>query len=211
MNTEKRDFRSEPAASYCVLRDFLDAGTHEQLIEWTIRNEDNSEPTVIGGKTRDDGGTHDPTWRRSVGVRNFGSVQALLRERILSSVPELIGKLRVMPFTPSDVEIELVASNDGAFYKPHLDTFLGRERREADRLVSAIYYFHSEPKAFAGGALRLHPFAVPGTQKRHIDIEPEQNTLVAFPSWELHEVLPVSCPSRRFSASRFSVNLWILR
>jgi hypothetical protein len=28
-----------------------------------------------------------------------------------------------------------------------------------------------------------------------IDIQPEQNALLAFPSWAAHEVLPITCPS----------------
>jgi Rps23 Pro-64 3,4-dihydroxylase Tpa1-like proline 4-hydroxylase len=40
------------------------------------------------------------------------------------------------------------------------------------------------------------------------DIEPGQNRLVAFPSWAPHEVMPISCPSRRFIDSRFAVNCW---
>jgi SM-20-related protein len=37
------------------------------------------------------------------------------------------------------------------------------------------------------------------------------NTFVVFPSWVLHEVLPVSCPTKQFIDSRFALNFWLWR
>jgi SM-20-related protein len=73
-----------------------------------------------------------------------------------------------------------------------------------------VYYFFSEPKAFNGGALRL--YAIGGnSQQSFIDIEPERNSLLVFPSWAPHEVMPVHCPSGRFVDSRFAINCWLYR
>ena len=80
-----------------------------------------------------------------------------------------------------------------------------------DRLLSGVYYFHREPKAFSGGALRFHRFGGGETQDDWIDVEPEQDSLVVFPTWARHEVLRVSCPSREFADSRFAVNVWLCR
>ena len=115
------------------------------------------------------------------------------------------------PFEPYKVELELVTNNEGAFFKPHIDTFMANARKASDRVLSVVYYFYAEPKAFSGGALRLYAFGTQEDDGKFADVEPEQNTLVAFPSWALHEVLPVSCPSRRFSDSRFNVNCWVHR
>lgn len=40
---------------------------------------------------------------------------------------------------------------------------------------------------------------------------PETDTLVAFPSWLRHEVLPVRVPSGDWADCRFSINCWLLR
>jgi Rps23 Pro-64 3,4-dihydroxylase Tpa1-like proline 4-hydroxylase len=48
-------------------------------------------------------------------------------------------------------------------------------RKSSDRLLSAVYYFHAEPKAFSGRELRLHSFAGDGS---FVDVPPEQNSLV---------------------------------
>jgi Rps23 Pro-64 3,4-dihydroxylase Tpa1-like proline 4-hydroxylase len=193
-----------PGTPYCVYRDFLDFATHAGLLAWAIDNEAKFKASKVNNN-----GTErvDPSARVSMRVRDFGPIEPTLRQRMLALTPVFIRDLRVTSFQPHDIETELVASNDGAFFVSHIDTFTGG----VERLVSAVYYFHAEPKMFSGGALRLHtPFKRAG-EIDFIDVEPEQNTLVVFPSWMPHEVTPVSCPSRRFSDSRFSVNLWILR
>jgi hypothetical protein len=57
----------------------------------------------------------------------------------------------------------------------------------------------------------LHSLAVGHQQATFADIEPEYDTLVFFPSWSPHEVLPVHVPSGRFMDSRFDINCWIHR
>jgi hypothetical protein len=61
-----------------------------------------------------------------------------------------------------------------------------------------------------GGVLRLHSLA-DHHEAPFIDIEPDFDTLVFFPSWFPHEVLPVLVPSGRFLDSRFAINCWIHR
>ncbi len=43
------------------------------------------------------------------------------------------------------------------------------------------------------------------------DIEPRNNSLILFPPHCQHEVLPVTCPSGKFSDRRFTVNGWVVR
>ena len=192
---------------YRVLRDFLDAKTRATLLEFSCANEAKFEPTLLRGSK------HDPTFRVSLGLADFKPEKTALRERIRKIIPQLIAELGVNPFTCSKVELELVAHGDGAFFKRHLDTQRGvYGPGKSTRMISAVYYFHAEPKAFSGGALRLYRFGGGGgDEDGFVEIEPEQNTLLAFPSWAAHEVLPVSCPSRRFSNSRFAVNCWLHR
>jgi SM-20-related protein len=196
---------------FSVHPDFLDAADHTELLAWVLKNERKFEPTMVSGTSSEHDGEVAPSWRVSMAVRDFGPLMPVIRQRLIDELPFLFANLGVTPFVPAGVDMELVASNDGAFFKPHIDTFIGDERKTSDRLISSVYYFHTEPKAFSGGALRLYSFVKPGAESSFTDIQPEQNSLVAFPSWELHEVRPVSCPSKRFSDCRFSVNLWLLR
>ena len=141
--------------------------------------------------------------------RDFQPFKAQLKETLRPLAPELTAELRLSAFATARIEMELAAHNDGAFFRRHIDTQPGvGETSVGDlRVLSGVYYFHAEPKAFSGGALRLH---APGTrgEGEFIDVEPAHNTLVFFPAWMPHEVLPVSCPSKRFADSRFAINCW---
>ena len=134
-----------------------------------------------------------------------------LEARIAALVPEWIAGLRVTPFEISEIELELAAHNDGAHFALHADTYATHLKARGDRMLSAVYYFHAEPRAFDGGALRLHRIGARPGDPGAADISPDQNSLVVFPSWGPHEVMRVSCPSRAFAGSRFAVNCWVYR
>jgi Rps23 Pro-64 3,4-dihydroxylase Tpa1-like proline 4-hydroxylase len=177
------------------------------LLDWAIENEADFKPTTVGHVDR---ARHEPTHRRSIGVSDFGPLKPALRQRALDMAPSLIDEFRVSPSVVGSVELQLVAHYDGAFLKRHFDTQTGPDWDSlGSRLLSAVYYLHRAPKAFSGGCLRLFPFGASGEDDGYLDIEPEHNTLVVFPSWAEHEVLPISCPSGVFADSRFSINIWL--
>jgi SM-20-related protein len=190
---------------YVVLRDFLDNSEVAGLLDYALSRQSGFEPTRVDAKAV------NPSIRVSTGLRDLGRYRKIIKEKILAIVPELIARLQVTPFASPRLETELVAHGDGAFYKPHIDTQTAQyENVEEIRVLSGVYYFFAEPKAFSGGELRL--YAIGGDADRNfIDIEPECNSLLVFPSWAPHEVLPVHCPSGRFMDSRFAINCWLHR
>lgn len=189
---------------HLVRQDFLSPDEHATLLAWTLDNEQRFTPADLAG------GTVNPAIRQSLSLRDLGPMKAAFRQRIMAETPALIAALRVTPFETSQIELELVAHNDGAHFLLHSDLYTVTRSKRGDRMLSAVYYFHREPKGFSGGCLRLHMIgAEQGDEGK--DIPPEQNSLVVFPSWGPHEVLPVSCPSRSFAESRFAVNCWVYR
>jgi SM-20-related protein len=190
---------------YVVFHDFLDAAAVAGLLDHAASRQADFTPTLLGSKTV------DPAIRISVGLRDLGSFRQLLKDKIFGLVPELITQLKVTSFESSRLELELVAHGDGAFYKRHIDTQTARyDDVDEIRVLSGVYYFNAAPKAFSGGALRLH--AIGGKpDQTFVDIEPAHNSLLVFPSWAPHEVMPVRCPSGRFRDSRFAVNCWLHR
>jgi hypothetical protein len=190
---------------YVVLRYFLDETTVAGLFAFALSKQPDFAPTRVVGKAV------DPSIRISNGLRELGGYRPLIKDKILGLVPGLIARLQVTPFDACAVETELVAHGDGAFYKRHADTQTA-VYNEVDRIrvLSGVYYFNAEPKAFAGGALRL--YAIGGRPEQDfVDIEPLHNSLLVFPSWAPHEVMPVHCPSQRFMDSRFAINCWVHR
>ena len=185
-----------------VIHDFLPAETVAALLAFAEAHEAEFTPTGVGGGPV---AAPDPALRVSMGLRRLGVFGPLLEARLLALAPALIAELRLAPFEASQVELQLVAHGDRAFFARHIDIQPGGQARRL-RVLSGVYYLHRQPKAFAGGVLRLYAIGDPA---RFVDIEPACNMLLVFPSWAPHEVMPVSVPSGRFVDSRFAVNCWL--
>lgn len=177
-----------------------------ELLAFAMAQEMAFKPTAVGGL--DDGTAGlKPDYRRSSSLpaRLFKPWRDRIEAIVAPLLPEILTDLGMKPFDIARYEIELVRHNHGDFYRRHIDTHMGPSER-ARRAISLVYYFHAEPKAFTGGALRLYAL-----NRNHVfvDVEPKQNRLVAFASWVPHEVMPISCPSERFVDSRFAINCWV--
>ena len=144
------------------------------------------------------------------------------RARVLFTFPglreafegELAGILRqhglVVP--GATYETQFTASGDGDFFKLHNDD---GSPDAATRIITYVWYFYREPKPYQGGELRLYEM-VERDNHWHMtgaynDIVTSNNLLVIFPSYFMHEVLPVVEPARQFSNSRFTLNGWVRR
>lgn len=190
---------------YLVVRDFLDEATVTALFEYALAREAAFAPTGVG---HGESASVKPHVRVSVGLRDLGPFRPILASKVIGLLPEWIARLGASPVGSPKLELDLVAHNEGAYYKRHIDTQTASHQHSI-RVLSAVYYFFAQPKGFSGGALRL--FAIGAKDAGFVDIEPENNTLVVFPSWIPHEVTAVSCPSKHFADSRFAINCWVYR
>lgn len=157
-----------------------------------------------------DGMVHDRAYRQSLILPHGGAVlQPLLHDRFAEILPAAVAALKVTPFACAQIELQLVAHGDGAFYREHIDIGVGSTPANRTRALTGVYYFHRQPKRFTGGELRLWALLpAPDGTRAFTDIPPDHDTLVLFPSWAPHEVRPVACPSGEFLDSRFAVNCW---
>ena len=200
---------------YLVQRDFLSGVEQAALLAWALGNEARFAPAGVGGA----GGVGvNGAVRRSMSLRDLGPLAVVLKARLKDRAAGFVETLQTAPFAVSHVELELAAHNDGAFYSRHRDTGADDVAGHGQRVLSGVYYFHREPRGFSGGCLRLHAIRALDTDVRgddgsldvgSLDVAPDQNTLVVFPAWAPHEVMPVSCPSGAFADSRFAVNCWL--
>ena len=193
-----------PILPHLRITDFLDAQSHAALLDWTLANAARFVPAQLAG------GLIKPEARRALVLRDLGPIAEVLEHRLREAAPRWTAALRSTPFETSEVELELAAHNDGAHFTLHSDTYARDEVARGDRMLSAVYYFHRQPRGFDGGALRLHRLGAKAGDAG-LDIAPDDNSLVVFPSWGPHEVMPVRCPSGDFADSRFAVNCWIYR
>lgn len=203
-----------PLLPYAQIPDFLAKDGLDSLLRWVLDNESIFTPATVF----DPGVVVDPAMRTSLTCYDFEPMETQLRQRFAKSLPTLMARIGAVGPQPSKIELQLAAYGDGAFYRPHTDIPIGDVRKERkpekDRVISAVLYFHAEPKAFSGGELRLFRLgAEPANDSSDsfVELEPLHNSLVIFHSWMTHEVRPVRCPSRKFADSRFSVNCWFRR
>jgi SM-20-related protein len=125
---------------------------------------------------------------------------------VLDAVERAVG----VPCRDVVMDYTLAVHNDGDFYSPHRDSGPGSER-----LVTFVYYLHRAPRPFTGGQLRIFDAvapadgaSVPDDRRTWRDWEPDHDSIVFFHPGTLHEVRPVSCPSRAYTDSRFTVTGW---
>ena len=191
-----------------VVRNWLGSEAVTRLLRFVQSNEHRFEDSKVTRKEEE--GSVDRTHRVSRKLLNIVELKKELCPKLEELLPVIFDELGKKPFTPSRIEVELVAHGDGAFFTRHNDTFTGPDQRgRGSRAISAVYYFHALPKAFSGGILRLHSLAASGKQGTFVDIAPDRDTLVFFPSFFPHEVLPVRCTSGQFLGSRFAINFWL--
>jgi Rps23 Pro-64 3,4-dihydroxylase Tpa1-like proline 4-hydroxylase len=204
------DQHQVPATPIVIFDEFLVAQELRGLLDFTLGHSGEFVATqVIGpnGINLVDGQT-----RRSSVLYDFGLYQQVFIDRLLIFLPHVLARLGYEPFEVSHVEVQLTATNNGEYFRVHNDNDANAVRTRA---VTFVYFFHREPRSFYGGELRI--FDTHWEAERAVAsgpyrvIYPLQNQIVFFPSYCLHEILPVGCVSGYFADSRFTVNGWIHR
>jgi SM-20-related protein len=190
--------------------EFLVAEELRSLLDYSLRKEQSfvrSEVLSYGGRS-----AQDNEYRKSRVLFQLGPFEALFRRRLFTFLPHVLIALGKQSFPVVDLEVQVTASNHAEFFRAHTDNDDDEVR---GRELTFVYFFHREPRQFAGGELKI--FETVKTEggstatERFELIYPLQNQIVFFPSSFLHEILPVTCPSRAFADSRFTVNGWYRR
>lgn len=191
---------------HLLIDDFLPANLHADLLAHVLAVEDFAPARTLAKGKFDYNLTHR---RGQLSNDRLGPHLPAFRAAILAAFQTFPGALGMAPFALAAFEIRLAAHGDGDFFKPHRDTMVGEDRAFSrhDRLITAVYYMHRQPRRFAGGDLLLHSF----DQSPALVIEPRDNRLVAFPSFLVHEVTPVAVPDGEWADARFSVSCWFDR
>lgn len=191
-------------SNYIQINDFLTREDKRRLLNYVLAEEIEFVPTSTS--------TEETNYRRSSVLYFFPDFAELISDRIYASLPNIFNKLELPTFEASQIEAQLTAHNDGNYYKVHNDN---GSSETATRELTYVYYFYREPKSFSGGELVIYDSAIKNGYYINAEssktIEPKNNSIVFFLSRYMHEVLPVSCPSRSFQNSRFTINGWIHR
>jgi Rps23 Pro-64 3,4-dihydroxylase Tpa1-like proline 4-hydroxylase len=146
---------------------------------------------------------------RSVRVlRETGAAGAVVAHRVRALLPWVLERLGEPPLEPGRVETEFSVSTEGDFFAAHRDNAGARVRRHASRELTFVLFVHFEPKAFAGGELRIFPGDRPD-EDGAVTVEPAQDRIVFFPSRLLHAVAPVRGAAPGLGGSRLALTGWV--
>jgi len=192
----------ELISRYAQIDNFLTAAEKNKLIKYVLAKESEFVTTSTSTNAED--------YRRSMVLHSFPEFSELMVNRIKAILPDVLRKLNIPSFGLGEIEAQLTMHNDNNFYKLHNDS---GSPETATRFFTYVYYFYREPKAFSGGELLIYDSKIENNFYVADDtfrtVEPRNNSIVFFLSRYMHEVLRVSCPSKAFADSRFTINGWV--
>jgi Rps23 Pro-64 3,4-dihydroxylase Tpa1-like proline 4-hydroxylase len=156
--------------------------------------------------------SHRDDYRQSLMMAAPHELWEFMTARIKAVLPDVLEGLHINPFPIGNIDCQITASVDGSYFKAHTDA---AAEGPVKRQLTYVYYFNREPKGFRGGELRIYDDTLcngklSATESFQV-IEPRHNSIVFFQSAIMHEVMPVSMPSKQFRDARFTVNGWVER
>lgn len=192
------------ASPYLQLENFLTPAEVARLLEYVF----SQESAFVSSSTF----TNQTDYRKSLILHSFPQFSESIVNCIRTIMSDILAQLGLPSFSVTQIESQLTAHNDGHYYKLHNDN---GSPDTASRELTYVYYFYRQPKPFSGGELLIYDSKIENGYYVKADsfstVEPRHNSIIFFPSRCLHEVLPISCPSKLFADSRFTINGWINR
>jgi predicted 2-oxoglutarate/Fe(II)-dependent dioxygenase YbiX len=200
-----RDPNQEPAP-YIQFENFLGDDSVAEMLRFVFEHERYFEPSGVTTASADE---RPDEIRRSRTLANCESIWHMFEEPLVNLLPVLRRELETGHFPLDHIERQLTVHFDGDFFGPHNDS---GGPHVATRRMTYVYYFHAAPKRFSGGELRLyHSIDDNGAKLRgtqSVTIEPIGNSIVFFPSWVHHEVLPVHTETNSLDTARMTLTGW---
>lgn len=197
------DPRSLPCP-FVSIKSFLTDGEHVGLLELACRQREAVVPSTVGE------GAHRPEIRSSKLVPKTGTreITPWFLPRLRELLPEILPRLLPQRVDVERIELQMTMHDDGDFYSVHRD--IG-DNKTRTRRVTWVYYFHRQPVGFSGGDLLLYDTDLKGDgySLAFTRIQPEDNSIVFFPSACVHQVTPIHCTSGDLRDSRFTLNGWL--
>ena len=189
-------------APYIRIPGFLSEEENRAVLDYAVRKQPDFEVSKVDGDV--------PDYRRSRVLMRMDDLGVDFDGRIREIVADALNYFGMRVPAESKLETQLSTHNEGGYFRIHNDN---GSPGTATRLLTYVYYFHRHPVAFKGGQLRLYDSKIEASRLRtadtFIELEPENNMLLLFPSRVMHEVLPTYCSSREFADGRFTLNGWV--
>ena len=206
---DRFEWSREKRCPHGTVRNVLGIPTVSAMLDYLAGRQATFEPGYIHNRRTGERSIISPR-RDSLFLKDLGPFRPQFENVVRAVAPIALAQFGLSEPAVEPREFAFAWYGDGGYFKTHVDTV---ERVEHVRILSCVYYFAETPPRFSGGALRLHGFPDPfrGAARPIVDITPDTDKLVIFPSWLDHEVLPVHVPSTAWRDGRFTANCWIYR
>jgi hypothetical protein len=201
--------RDAARCPHVVYRDVLGPAAVAGLLDYVVLHRDQFRPAPVRIRGTEQEAV-DHGRRDGLLLGDLGPFRAPIEAFVRRIAPDALARLGLTEPAVEPREFEISSYGDGGHFAAHLDT---TDLPDRVRILSCVYYFARSPARFSGGALRLHGFPSPSGKGSSpvIDVLPETDTLIAFPSWLVHQILPIRVPSAAWADRRFAINCWIHR
>ncbi len=204
--------RVDPRCPFLLYRDILGVDYVAGLLDYVAGRQSDFE----GGRMYDrqaGKAIADPVQRDAAYLPDLGPFAGPIKSFVEAIAAPALKALHLSEGKVEPREFVITAYRDGSHIGEHIDTY---ERPERVRILSCVYYFATNPRRFSGGELRLYGFpkssiAGGSVPAPFAEVKPCTDTLVVFPSWIRHQVMPVCVPSKAWLDSRFTINCWMHR
>jgi SM-20-related protein len=203
------DARGTARCPHVLYRNVLGPASVAALLDYVVLHQGRFRPAPVRNRGIVQEGV-DRTRRDGLLLGDLGPLRAPIEAFVRRIARDALARLGLTEPVVEPREFEISSYGDGGHFAAHLDT---TDLPDRVRILSCVYYFAGSPVRFHGGELRLHGF--PGSSGEGsppiVDVVPETDTLIAFPSWLVHQILPVRVPSAAWADRRFAINCWIHR
>lgn len=179
---------------YLWWKDFLDDDTLSLVQKTAIDNQHLFVPTSVS--------TGEEGYRKSFVLWHYYYIDLynIFTTKVRAYLP-LVQQQLQQHFEEDSIELQMTVSGDEQYFKQHTDN--GTPDTAGRRITYVYYFLLSEHKKFTGGDLKL---TLPD---RQINIQPNHNSIVFFPSGMWHELMPVQCETKNFEDGRHTLVGWV--
>lgn len=198
-------------APFVVHDDFLPDSLRDQIWHFALGSSGAFAPATVARRFAgpDVDQRVDPSARRARTLSSPRQVAELMEPRLRSVVEAGARRLGLEPPKIDHIELEIAVYGDGDRFHCHQDLF---EAEASRRVLSYVYFFAPEPRAFSGGELLLYDMT--STREGFVSnkftrIDPTCNRLVLFAPATYHEVTPIHCSSEEPRDQRYTATGWV--
>ncbi len=207
------EFSVDRRCPHLIFRNLLGADFVQSLLKYVVDRQDDFRTGGMHNRLTGERFV-DPKMRVASYLNDLGAFGDPIRVLVDAVAAPALKALNLIEPAVEPKEFLITAYPNGGYIGEHIDTQTGPR---SVRILSCVYYFAATPHRFSGGELRLYGFprrSTAGTEPSRppfVELAPETDSLIFFPSWLRHEVLPVRVPSGAWADSRFTINCWIHR